>query len=87
MAKKITMLMQNDNPTISECFTLYIRKCQVRNLSEKTLKLYKTHHKDFLIYCGKDLEYISEITSNTIDNYILNKSKTQSCNQITSGEE
>lgn len=83
MGKKITMLMQNEIPTVSECFQLYIRKCEVKNMSDKTMKVYKAHHKDFLLFCGQDLEYITEITSNTIDNYILNKRKTQSCNQIT----
>lgn len=83
MGKKITMLMQNEIPTVSECFQLYIRKCEVKNMSDKTMKVYKAHHNDFLLFCGQDLEYIIEITSNTIDNYILNKRKTQSCNQIT----
>lgn len=83
MGKKITMLMQNEITTVSECFQLYIRKCEVRNLSSKTLRVYKAHHKDFLLYCGQQLESITDITSNTIDNYILNKRSMQSCNQIT----
>lgn len=83
MGKKITMLMQNETPTVSECFQLYIRKCEVRNMSDKTLKVYKAHHKDLLLYNGQKLDFITDITSETIDNYILNKRAMQSCNQIT----
>lgn len=32
---------------------------------------------------GQDIEFISEITSNTVDNYILNKRSRNTANQIT----
>ena len=83
MPKKIIMLQQSLFPTFEECFTLYLRKCEVRNMSEKTLELYKIHLSDFKRLCGQDLEYINEITSNTVDRYILNKRATNKANPIT----
>jgi len=83
MPKKIIMLQQSLSPTFEECFTLYLRKCEVRNMSEKTLELYKIHLSDFKQLCGQDLEYINEITSNTVDRYILNKRATNKANPIT----
>ena len=61
MSKKITMLMQNETPTVDDCFQHYIRKCEIRNMSDNTLKVYKAHFKDFKLFCGQCLEKITDI--------------------------
>ncbi len=52
-------------------------------MSERTIRLYRIDIADFLKYCGEDIEFISDITSSTVDNYILNRRQSQSCSQIT----
>lgn len=74
--------MQPFHPTtIEECFTIYLRKCEVKNISPKTLKVYNTHIKDFIKRSNTTL--IADVTETTIDNYILDKRSNTTCNAIS----
>lgn len=76
------MLQADSNPTFEEALTIFIRKCTLKNMSPKTLKLYRKDVYDFLKYCGEEIEYIDDVTEETIEYYILNR-KTETCSQIT----
>ena len=79
--RKIEMLRAENPTTTSECFEKYIRKCEVKNMSMQTIKVYESHFKDFYTISGKTK--INDITSNTIDNYILYKREHTKANAIT----
>ena len=74
--------MQPFHPTtIEECFTIYLRKCEVKNISPKTLKVYNTHIKEFIKRSNATL--IADVTETTIDDYILYKRSNTTCNAIS----
>lgn len=81
MSKKSLFMKQNQPTTIEECFTIYLRKCEIKNISPKTLKVYRTHVEDFIKRTGATLIY--QITEDTIDNYILDKRENSTCNAIS----
>lgn len=66
MRKKITMNVAT--PTIQEAIDLFIRKCRVKNLSEKTITTYSIHLKMFSEYHNGTLE---EISKDIVDDYIM----------------
>lgn len=81
--KKKLLLKANSCPTIDEAISIYLRKCTVKNMSERTIRLYRIDIADFLKYCAEEIEFINEITSSTVDNYIQTRRQSQSCSQIT----
>ena len=67
--KKINM-SKSTNLTIGDAFELYIRKCTVRNLSDKTILSYKQICARFFDFYDTRKQ-VSTITEDTIDDYIL----------------
>lgn len=59
-----------ENLTVQEAFELFIRKCRVKNLSEQTIKAYYDKLKKFIEFV-EPTTHIEEITSEVVDNYIL----------------
>lgn len=67
--KKINM-SKCTNLIIEDAFESYIRKCTVRNLSDKTIVSYKQICAKFFDFYGKR-KYVSTIKEDTSDDYIL----------------
>lgn len=81
MKKKITMNREKDL-TIEQAFEMFIRKATVRNLSENTLKVYG-YHFDSFCKCVDSKGLISDISSDTIDEFVLYLRNSSGANDIT----
>lgn len=81
MRKKI-VITNSKNLTIGEAHDLFIRKCTVQNLSEKTLKVYKNHFGLFALTIDVNTP-INSVTSATIDDFILYLKENNKCNDTT----
>lgn len=55
--------------TTSECFDIYIKHCQIKNLSLQTINYYRFECEQFMAWYGKDND-IAKITPDTIEEYI-----------------
>lgn len=75
-------MSKDANLTVDELFEVYIKKCIIKNLSEQTIKGYKVNYNVFEKFI-KGITPINEITSNTIDNYILYLRENNTCNDVT----
>ena len=58
------------NLTLNQAFDMYLKKCKVRNLSEKTITSYIQITNRFFDFYGKKKE-TNTVTEETIDDYIL----------------
>ena len=81
MSKKI-VITNSKNQTIGEAHYLFIRKCTVQNLSEKTLKVYKNHFGLFALTIDVNTP-INSVTSAAIDDFILYLKENNKCNDTT----
>lgn len=81
MRKKI-VIANSKNLTIGEAHDLFIRKCTVQNLSEKTLKVYKNHFGLFALTIDVNTP-INSVTSAAIDDFILYLKENNKCNDTT----
>lgn len=81
MRKKI-VITNSKNLTIGEAHDLFIRKCTVQNLSEKTLKIYKNHFGLFALTIDVNTP-INSVTSAAIDDFILYLKENNKCNDTT----
>lgn len=79
---KITMVKKNSNLSIEDAFTLFIRKCKVKNLTELSISSYEKKIIHFYEFMDKRKQ-VSEITSDVIDNYILWLRENTNANDIT----
>lgn len=79
---KITMVKKNSNLTIEDAFTLFIRKCKVKNLTELSIASYEKKIIHFYEFMDKTKPVI-EITSDVVDNYILWLRENTEANDIT----
>lgn len=70
MSKKITM---NTDAFLSfdDAFSHFIRKCQTKNLSPRTIESYKYKIKSFRRYTDENGIALNDIDENTVDEYIL----------------
>lgn len=69
MARKL-QISKPISKSISECLELFIKHCQSKNLSQRTIKTYHFECTDFIEWYGKD-KGIAEVTSETVGEYIL----------------
>lgn len=81
MKAKISM-QPSSTLSVQDCFEKYIKKCTVRNLSEKTICVYRKHFRILIEYVDKDSP-ISNITSDIMDDFILYVKETHKCNDIS----
>lgn len=79
--QQIKMVKKN-NLTVKESKDLFVRKCRVKNLSDQTIQTYEDKLKKFLVYVGEN-DLIINITSDTIDDYILHLRKDGKMNDVT----
>ena len=56
--------------SVSECLKAFLRHCAVKNLSEKTIKMYKNECTYFASWYGEE-KGISQIDDETIEDYIV----------------
>lgn len=77
-------LKNTDDLTLMEAFTDFKDKCQIKNLSKETIKLYENQFLTFYRFVDDTSLLISEVTSKTVDNFILDlRSDNHNCNEIT----
>ena len=81
MSNKIRMTQQQ-NLSIEKAMELYIRKAEVRNLSEDTLRTYQCHFNIFIQYINKETP-ISDVTLECLDGFIIYLRSTSKANEIT----
>lgn len=79
--QKIQMTASGEK-TVREAFELFIRKCNVKNLSAETIKSYKEKNKFFIEYVGED-SLIGSVNENTFDNFILHMRESGTRNSTT----
>ena len=63
-------MRKKENLTIEEAFALFIRKCRVKNLTELSISSYENKIIHFYEFTDKT-GLVSDITKDTIDDYIL----------------
>lgn len=77
-------LKNTDDLTLMEAFNDFKDKCQIKNLSKETIKLYENQFLTFYRFVDDTSLLISEVTSKTVDNFILDlRSDNHNCNEIT----
>jgi len=81
MKQQITM-KKVKAPTIKEAWEMFIRKCTVRNLSELTLKTYNNHYSILCEFIPNET-LVSEITSDTVDDFVLFIREHNNINDVT----
>lgn len=81
MKTKITMQMSS-KLSIQECYEKYIKKCNIRNLSSKTICVYKNHYKILSEFIDVNSP-IADITSDVIDDFIIFVKESHNCNDIS----
>lgn len=79
--QKIKMAKQS-NLTIEQAFDLFIRKCKVKNLTEESISSYQHKISPFYEFMNRE-NLISEITKDTVDDYILWLRENRKANDIT----
>lgn len=77
------LLQSNEEHTVNEVFQEFYDYCSIKNLSEETIKWYHNQFSGFLQFLENDDTLISEISSKTIDNFILYLRRKNTCNDIT----
>ena len=74
-------LKNTDDLTLMEAFNDFKDKCQIKNLSKETIKLYENQFLTFYRFVDDTSLLISEVTSKTVDNFILDlRSDNHNCN-------
>lgn len=81
MKQTITM-KKSKTPTVNEAWDMFIRKCNVRNLSPNTIKTYNTHYGIFCEFISNET-LVSEIDSYTVDEFILYVRESNNINDVT----
>lgn len=77
-------LKNTNDLTVLEAFKDFKDKCQIKNLSKETIKLYENQFTIFYRFLDDTSLLISEVTSKTVDNFILDlRSDNHNCNEIT----
>ena len=79
--EKITMSKKSLHTT-EEAFALFIRKCKVKNLTDLSIQSYEKKIVHFYEFYGKE-NLLTDITVNTVDDYILWLKDNRECNDIT----
>lgn len=63
-------LTKHFDKTVSECLAVFIKHCRIKNLSERTIHLYKSECEYFIKWYG-DERGISQINEDIIGDYII----------------
>jgi integrase/recombinase XerD len=80
--KKITM-KSNNNLTFDEAFDKFIRKCEVKNLTKKSIISYQQKIRPFKEFVEEQGINFSDINGDTVDDFIVWARKTRNANDIS----
>ena len=80
--EKITMQAEHCF-TVQESFDYFLRKCAVKNLSPNTLRLYQDHFRVFKRFLDANTCTMSEITLETVEDFIFYLKDTRHCKDVT----
>ena len=75
-------MSKKTNLTVNDAFQLFIRKCKIKNLTELSIESYQKKILRFYEFYGED-SLVSEITSDTVDDFILWLRENTEANDIT----
>lgn len=75
-------LQTREDITVQQCFARYLTRCQVRNLSPKTLATYQVHFSIFQRYLADQDYPAGSLGAAAVDGFILYL-KERGCNDIT----
>lgn len=75
-------MQKNKNVTLGEGFEVFIKRCIIKNLSAQTVKTYRNHYMVFGRFVGEDY-LLSELTKDTVDNFIIYLKEHNQCNDIS----
>lgn len=81
MAEKITMT-KGDNITLEEMFSLFLRKCKVKNLTDNSIKSYEVKCGVFINHIGKYTP-ASTVTRDMVDDFIIYLQEEKKVNDIS----
>jgi len=80
--KKITMQSHN-NLNFDEAFERFIRKCEIKNLTEKSITSYKQKIRPFKEFVDNQNLDLEDITGDTVDDFIIWVRKAHKANDIS----
>lgn len=80
--KKISLNVDRVSIALNNLYDRFIRKCQIKNLTEKSIESYRKRLIHFIEYYGGD-KPIDRISSDTIDGFILWLKDTHTAGDIT----
>ncbi len=75
-------MSKKSNLSIQEAFDLFIRKCKIKNLTDLSISSYEKKMVHFYEFIDKS-EPITNVTKDTVDNYILWLRENTEANDIT----
>ncbi len=67
---RVMFMRKDDKALVKDLYEQYRKSCQVRNLSERTIKYYDDCIHEFLKFAGEGLE-LPQLTSELVEDYIL----------------
>lgn len=80
--KKISMKSQTIL-TFDDAFDRFIRKCEIKNLTEKSIRSYQQKIRPFKEFCTEYEIKFDEITGDTVDDFIIWVRKSHNANDIS----
>jgi integrase/recombinase XerD len=80
--KRLSLQTDTDR-TMVEVFNEFIEHCIIKNLSEETIKWYQNRFSIFQQFINDEYILINEISSKTVDGYILYLRGRATCNEVT----
>ena len=75
-------LQVSGEATVQSCFNDYIGKCEVRNLSERTIATYQVHFRIFQRFLDDRAYPAKAVTVRMVDGFVLYL-KGRGCNDMT----
>ena len=75
-------MSKGNEMTLQDGFDKFIQKCKVKNLASRTQEYYEKEYEHFTRYLNRN-SLLSQIESETIDNYVLYLRKDTKANDIT----
>ena len=76
-------MQSNNEITFNDAFDKFIRKCKVKNLTEKSIKSYEQKIRPFEEFCTEHKIALNEITADTVDDFIIWIRNTHTANDIS----
>lgn len=74
-------MTKKEKVTVQDGFNQFIIRCQIKNLTDESIKSYKEKVKHFITFCGEDTP-LHTVTRKTVDNYIIWLQENRNCGSI-----